>query len=195
MRLWNEEYLEVERREKAHAAIKKAINDGVLHYDRLGRRELPIMSVTIPGKPNGMTEAESAKATLQMAINHAHQHEWEDRPEYQDGLKAYPTWAEAMNIVAENDWQSRYYIQTYECMRRYAAEYLYGLAGEIKELQSASQHYNNVHNHLKEALLLREDSDFPNGEIIKKIQQHILLAGEEEEQGIIAIKEYLKTSD
>lgn len=230
-RLWNEEYLEVERREKAHVAIKKAIDDGipaivwdacipewelitgyddenkeysvlsvtgktgVLHYNRLGRREIPIMSVTIPGKPNGMTEAESAKAALQMAINHARQCEWEDRPEYQDGLKAYPTWAEAMNIVTENDWQSRYYIQTYENMRRYAAEYLSNLAEDIKELKSASQHYKDVHNHLKAALSLRKDSSFPTREIIEKIQQQILLAGEAEEQGIIAIEEYLKTSN
>ncbi len=228
-RLWNEEYLEVERREKAHAAIKKAVDDGipaivwdactpewelitgydddnreysvlsvtgkkeVMHYDRLGRREIPIMSVTIPGKPNGMTEAESAKAVLQMAINHARQREWEDRPEYQDGLNAYPTWAEAMNNVTENDWQSRYYIQTYECMRRYAAEYLSSLAGDIKELQSAAKQYKDVHNNLKAALLLRNDSSFPTSEIIHKIKQHILLAGEAEEQGIIAIEEYLKT--
>ena len=27
--MWNEEYLEIERREKAHVAIKKAIDDGI----------------------------------------------------------------------------------------------------------------------------------------------------------------------
>lgn len=228
-RLWNEEYLEVERREQAHAVIKKAVDDGipaivwdacipewelitgyddenkeysvlsvtgktaVMHYDKLGRREIPIMSVTIPGKPNGRTEAESTKTVLQMAVDHARQHEWEDRPEYQDGLKAYLTWAEAMNIVTENDWQSRYYIQTYECMRRYAVEYLSSLAKDIKELEPASQHYRNVHNHLKLALVLRNDNSFPARGIIEQIQQQIIMAGNAEEQGVVSIEEYLKT--
>ena len=226
--LWHEEHLEVERREEAHAAIKKAIDNNipviawdvgipewepitgydderqeysgisvtgqstVLPYEKLGRREIPILSVTIPGKPLQLTDDESIKSTLQTAVAHAHQNEWEDRPEYQDGLQAYKVWSQAMGNVTTDDWPSRYYIQTYECMRRYAAEYLSSLAVDIKELESAAQYYQDVHGHLSQVLALRNDSGFPNQMLIEKMQESILKAGEAEERGIAAIEEYLK---
>jgi hypothetical protein len=228
-RLWDEEHLEVERREQAHLAIKKAVDDGipaivwdvsipewelitgydderqeysglsitgqltVLPYDKLGRREIPILSVTIPGKTIELNETELLKSTLQMAVAHAHQNEWEDRPEYQDGLLAYKVWSQAMGNVTTDDWPSRYYIQTYECMRRYAAEYLLSLAKDIKGLEVAAQYYQNVHNYLSELLSMRNDSSFPNPILIAQMQELILKAGDAEEQGITAIEEYLKT--
>ena len=228
-RLWHEEHLEVERREQAHIAIRKAVDDGipaivwdvgipewelitgydderqeysglsvtgqstVLSYDKLGRREIPILSVTIPGKPIELTETESVKSTLQIAVAHAHQNEWEDRPEYQDGLQAYKVWSQAMGNVTADDWPSRYYIQTYECMRRYAAEYLLGLAKDINGLESAAHYYQEVHSHLSALLSLRNDSSFLNQMVIAQMQELILKAGETEEQGIVAIEKFLIT--
>lgn len=228
-RLWNEEHLEVERREQAYAAIKAAVDSGIpaivwdatipewelvtgyddecqeysclsvtgengtLPYSGLGRREIPILSVTIPGKLYDLPEKESVKSTLQAAVFHAWQNEWADRPAYENGLAAYKVWSEALSLVTEDDFQSRYYIQTYECLRRYAAKYLSDLSKEIKELEPAALCYREVHNHLSEALALHNDINFPAKAIILRMQDSILKAGEAEERGIAAIEGYLKT--
>ena len=76
-------------------------------------------------------------------------------------------------------------------MRRYAAEYLSGLAKGIKELEPAAKHYHEVHECMKTALRLRNQNNFPEKSVIEQIQRQLLMAGEAEKQGIAAIEEYL----
>ncbi|MCK8060110.1 MULTISPECIES: hypothetical protein [unclassified Fusibacter] len=156
--------------------------EATLEYDKLGRREIPILFVMAPGKANGITAEAALKRALQMAVDHSLEKEFCERPDYQDGHKAYELWAKALGTIKEDDWSSRYYLSTYECMRRLAVEYLQSHLQRVPALAPVVELYKQVHSSLNKALTLRNSEVFPDPHGIKEMQTLILQAGSYEKE-------------
>lgn len=124
-----------------------------MKYEQLGKREILIMSVSIIGAKNGMDRREALIKSLDTAVRHATQKEWGMRPDYQDGLPAYTTWADALERLADNDTEqtvSNYYAGTYLAARHYAHRYVKLAAAELghPSLQTAADAYARVEEKL-----------------------------------------------
>jgi hypothetical protein len=177
------------------AQIYETINcfgqSGTMPYAQLGKREIPILSVTIPGKPIGKSTAELASDTLKTAIAHARGLEWEDRPGYENGLAAYPAWAALIKSLDQTGFSSRYYVGTYAHLRGCAAAYLEYLANENPKFIPAAQAYASVAAHLKTAEKARNDQAFPSPTLLEAMEQSILAAYEEEKAGVELLEKLL----
>lgn len=137
-----------------YAAISVLAEPAPLKYGQLGRRELPIMSVTIIEGRNNTDRREAVLNSLRIAVKHAEQGEWLERPAYQDGPAAYETWADALEKLAEGGEQNMlsYYAGTYLAARHYAKPYL-ELAADVldgdQHLKEAAGAYADAETHLK----------------------------------------------
>lgn len=227
-RLWHEEPLEAERREKAYKAIVAAVDEGrapiawdigipewgmiagyddeaqeyetidclgrrgAMPYAQLGKREIPILSVTIPGKPAGKSLKELAPQTIVSAINHARGREWEERPAYENGLAAYPAWAALIKGVDQAGFPSQYYVGTYAYFRDCAAAYLAELARGDGRLRPAAEAYARVAAHLKDAKEARADASFPSQALLDKMEQSVLAAYEEEKKAVEILESFMQ---
>jgi hypothetical protein len=79
-----------------------------LAFEKLGRNGIDILSVAIPGGPNGRTREEVVCRSLQAAVAHTEGKEWTDRPAYQDGLPAAtPATTCAPSRTAKSVWPRR----------------------------------------------------------------------------------------
>lgn len=157
---------------------------GTMPYEQLGKREIPILSVTIPGGPDGLTLRELAPRTMHMAINHANGEEWEERPAYENGLAAYPIWASLIKGIDQTGFSSQYYAGTYAHLRDCAAAYLAELARNDGRVKPAADAYARVAAHLKEARDARADAAFPTPALLDRMEQSILAAYEEEKMAV-----------
>ncbi len=162
-------------------------------YAQLGKREIPILSVTVPGNPSDATPAELARRTIQAAVDHARGREWEDRPNYENGLAAYPHWANLVRNVDQASFSSLYYIATYASLRRGAAIWLRGVAAGDATLTPAAAAYAQVAGELRAALyLVRLNPAFPTPELLDALHGNILRAYEAEQRGVELLEKWLK---
>jgi hypothetical protein len=236
-RMWNEESLEVERREEAHREIVKAVDAGIppivwdisvpewcliigyddeeqayeflcvtgktgrQPYEKLGRNEIPILSVTIPGVPNGLEKEDRIRTILQTAVDHARQREWEERPQYQDGLPAFEVWAklmepkrfaEMMEKHGKNPLPPWYYASTYVSMRYYAWRFLKSL--EVDDLTPAVETYRKVFESLKAVYEPVKDMKIPDNRQLSNMSAAIRQAGEYETEGVKILESYIQKS-
>ena len=157
---------------------------GAMPYAQLGKREIPILSVTIPGKPTGESLADLAPRTISAAVCHAHGWEWNARPAYESGLEAYSKWAALIRKVDQTGFSSRYYAGIYAHLRDCAAVYVHELAQSDDRLLPAAKAYARVAAHLKEAHDAREAADFPTPELLAHMEQAVLEAYEQEKQAV-----------
>ncbi|MFH2049004.1 MAG: hypothetical protein ABIJ12_06130 [bacterium] len=176
-----------------------------LDYEKLGRNGINILSVTIPGDANSRDKNEAIRNSLKAAVAHAEQQEWNDRPEYQDGLPAYDLWAmlferwamlteagKAENLPKNITFFAKYYAGHYYSARCYARDYLNTIKGDDSNLNNAFESYKKV------ALLLQPVWDNFAGkpdlsaEKLRSLSATIKSAKEFEEAGIGYIKEWLR---
>ena len=174
--------------EQAYETIDCFGQRGTMPYGQLGKREIPILAVTIPGAPTGRSPRELARETVRIAVDHARGREWEERPAYENGLAAYPAWAALMGRVDQTGLSGRYYAGTYAHFRDCAAHYLTLLAGEDPGFQPAAQAYARVAAQLRAVRDARNDSAFPAKNLLERMERAIL-AAQEEERGAVELLE------
>ena len=164
-----------------------------LPYAQLGKREIPILAVTIPGKPTQTNPAELLRATIRTAVDHARGREWEDRPDYENGLAAYPHWANLIRTVDQAGFPSQYYVATYAGLRHSAAAWLRTVAAGDTSLAPAAEAYAQVAAALRAALyLVRLHPAFPTPELLDAFHDGILKAYKAEQRGVELLEQWLK---
>lgn len=182
---------------KEYAALSVMAKPAPLAYEKLGKREIGILSVTIIGGRNGRDRRESLAMSLAAAIRHAEQGEWTQRPDYQDGLPAYPLWAAALERLAETGGEQKmlgYYAGTYFAARHYARRYL-GLAletlGDHAALRRAADSYATVEAELGRTwAILSRDGRRSSAEL-REAAAHVREAGEAEREAVAALKTFI----
>lgn len=109
-----------------------------LHFDRLGRNGIDILSVTIPGNPNMGSRNETVLNSLRTAVSYAEWKEWiDERSKYQNGIAAFALWASIFEkwawildaskgdrIKSDTLDYADYYAGHYYSARCYARDYL-----------------------------------------------------------------------
>ena len=179
-----------------------------LPYNKLGNNGINILSVSVPGEPNLRDRDKVIKNTLNAAIAHADGKEWiDDRPIYQNGLKAYDLWASAFEkwswIIATGKsdkigldliYFSRFYAEHYYSARCYARDYLRQIAEDNINLRKASIAYGHAADFLKPLWIYFTERKNPESTLINSFVRNIDNAKKSEEDGIAFIKKYLNQS-
>jgi len=189
---------------KTYGAISSAGKAISLPYDKLGQREIKILSVAVPGDTNDRPRDEVIRKSLEAAVAHADQKEWAERPTYQDGLPAFEQWAsvyEKWNLLAQggkaekvNDavgFFSAYYTSHYVSARCYAKEYLKTIADGSELLLEAATHYERVVEQLKPAFVFFLKKESPEPESLTTFASQVRAARDAEEQAIDCIRKHL----
>ncbi|MHC4309903.1 MAG: hypothetical protein ACYSSN_08165 [Planctomycetota bacterium] len=175
-----------------------------LKFRKLGRNGIDILSVAIPGKPNKRSRQDVVRKSLEMAVNHAQQREWIDRPQYQDGLPGLDMWADIMDkgaMMAEAEKLKccghdalmfpEYFAGCFYGARCYARDYLKMIADSDEHLNQAAACYGQVAACLQPVWDCFVKRKWPKTEIFKKLAQHIRDAKDNEKKGIEFIKMHL----
>ena len=128
-----------------------------LPFAKLGRNGIDILSVLTLGVKGERAHEEVVRSSLKTAVRHAHQQEWMERPQYQDGLSAFDLWALIMErgamlaeagkiekIGAEIPRFAAYYAEHHCAARCYARDYLSQIADGSDLLEEAAGHYSEV---------------------------------------------------
>lgn len=140
-----------------YETLTSAGETSTLPFDRLGRNGIDILSVAIPGEPNGRPREEVVRRSLEAAVAHAEGREWMDRPKYQDGLAAFDLWAtlydrwalitkagKADRLSPDLPRFARYYAGTHYGARCYARDYVERVAEGAPRLEDAAAAYSIV---------------------------------------------------
>ncbi len=175
-----------------------------LPFDQLGRNGIDILSVAIPGEPNQRTRDEIILKSLKVAVAHAEQGEWTDRPRYQNGLEAYDLWAafyeKAAQLAAAGRlsnikpelWNfAAYYANHYYAARIYAQDYLQMIAAGDDLLTQAAACYTAVSRALKSVWYYSVINRNLHPDTLRGLAQDIMAAKISETDGIQYLKEYL----
>jgi hypothetical protein len=176
-----------------------------LPFEKLGNNGIDILSVAIPGRVDDYDRDLAILVSLQAAVAHAEQKEWNDRPKYQNGLEAFDLWALIMqkwallveagksgNIGVDVDNFAKYYAEHYYSARCYARDFLAMIADGDANLQKAAESYADVAGHFKilwEYFSVRHDEH--SVDMLVSLADHIKQAGAAEQDAIEAIKKYL----
>lgn len=142
-----------------------------LPIGKLGRREIPVlfvMELTSWKKPTNITQK-----LLQIIINHNEGNEAIATPDYLEGYQAYDHWIEKMKAIAEDDWDSRYYFETYSIMKKHASKYFQSLLTDDNKLIKLSKYFDDLAALFEQLLEQRKTSSYPKNknEIIKNLQK------------------------
>jgi hypothetical protein len=175
-----------------------------LGYDKLGQRGIKILSVAIPGSPNGRDREDILYNALRTAVAHATQQEWTERPKYENGLAAYDLWASALEkwaavlaagkgerIGFDVSFFATYNAGHHYSARCYAREFLRGFASRNEALHEALLCYEEVTARLKPVWDCFSQSQEATPEILTSLADSIRGAKASEARGVDAIKRYL----
>ncbi|MFC1725164.1 hypothetical protein ACFL4T_06030 [candidate division KSB1 bacterium] len=175
-----------------------------LPFDKLGKNGIDVLSVTIPTGRNNRDREEVLRNSLKVAVAHAEQKEWMDRPEYQDGLPAFDLWAslfekwallieygKAKNIGTDIFSFSKYYAGTHFSARCYARDYLRMISNGNENLQKAAHCYQRVAGQLKPVWDYFSKNEKSDRKLFLSFAENIREAKKDEEEGISYIKKYL----
>jgi hypothetical protein len=179
-----------------------------LPYKKLGKNGIDILSVSIPGEPNFRSRERVIINALNAAVAHSEGKEWiDDRPTYQNGIKAFDLWASVFDkwswIVANGKsdkigldifYFANYYAGHYYSARCYARDFLRHIAEEDKNLTQASLAYGRVADFLRPIWLYFSERKKPDSKLLKSFAQNIDSAKKSEKEGIELIKKYLNKS-
>lgn len=179
---------------RSYDTLSRSGRTGSMAFAELGNREVKILSVAIPGEPNGRSRQEIVLNSLQAAVRHAEQGEWMNRPQYMDGLAAYELWARTIepehNEKAMFDFAG-YYAGHYYGARCYARDYLARIADGDTTLGAASAAYGRVAECLRPVWERFSQVKRPDDATLSALAQSIRQAGDAEKEGINLLKSYL----
>lgn len=167
---------------------------GTLPYSKLGHNQIPVLSVIIPGEPNNLDRLTAIRESLEIAVRHAEQQEWMDRPKYQDGLPAYDLWAKLVRNGETSEVSfdfARYYAAHFYGFRCYARDYLKRVTEDFSDLEPAAEAYEEAARHLKNVFLFFSQPDTDTGTGLEETANYILRAGQAEAAGIELLKRHL----
>ncbi len=189
---------------KVYATLTHEGRVSKLKYGKLGKNGIDILSVAIPGEHNGRSRQEIVRKSLMMAVDHAEQREYIDRPDYQNGLVAFEMWAEVMDagaMLADAGKLSRcgddalmfaeYYAGCFYGARCYARDYLTVIADGDKHLDKAAACYEEVATCLQPAWKCFAKKRWPAAETFRELGQSVRDAKGAEKEAVALIKTYL----
>ena len=215
-RLWGQDDIEEERRNKGIEIIKSSIDKGtaavawdisgcewglVIGYDddtqtlytlkidgsesevpysKLGKLDLPILSVlTVTGKTGKSAESIVAD-TKKLALSHLRGEEWCDNAK---GLEAYDSLIKIINesLTADKAWNLAYYLGTYAALKQYAWTFFdkYG-EDELAEI------YKSVYEYWKKSFdtVQKHSENITDTELRREISDHLKEAKALEETAV-----------
>ena len=188
--------------EKTYLTLTHAGEPASLPYDKLGANGIDILSVIILGQPNHGSRKEMISEALATAVAHANQREWTDRPEYQNGLLAYDSWATMFDrwalIVEKGDPEkiasdicsaAEYYAAHYYGARCYAREFLNNVAGRNPLLHQAASCYGTVAERLEPVWKNSPKSIATSPSILRELALAIREARDAEAEGVAFLRE------
>ena len=146
--------------------------------------------------------------TPTIAVDHADQKEWMDRPKYRDGLPAFDLWATLFDRWArqsragkaggiENDLPlfASIYAKTYYSSRLYARDYLRSIAGSNHRLLAAADSYASVARCLRSVWRHNPERKDEDAQSLAGIAADIREAGRHEAEGVELIRQWLESGD
>jgi len=131
-----------------------------LPIDKLGRREIPILFVM--ELMSWQEPEDTLDKVLKVIVNHHQGNEMIAGPDYLEGYKAYDHWINKMKEIREDDWESRYYFETYALMKGYASKYFKDLLKKNEKLDALSKNLDDLAHLFNELLKKRNDPCYPN---------------------------------
>jgi len=187
---------------KAYLTLTHAGESASLPYDRLGRNGIDILSVIIVGDPNQRSRKETISRAMTAVVAHATQEEWTERPDYQNGLLAYNSWATILDrwakIIEKGDPDkigvdlctfAEYYAAHYYGARCYAREFLNDVAGRNPLLHQAASCYGMVTERLEPVWKNSPKSKTANPSILRELALAVREAKTAEAEGIAFLQE------
>jgi len=194
-----------DKKRKEYTTLTSEGQPSTLKYKKLGRNGIDILSVSIPGQRNERSREEVVRKSLEMAVKHAENREWIDRPEYQDGLAGLEMWADIMDLGAtmaeagklkccgaDALEMPRYFAGIIHGTRCYARDYLRAIANGDAHLEKAAGCYEEVATCLQTVWDSFGDKEVPGAETFRSLGQNIRAAKEVEKEGIECIKAYIE---
>lgn len=161
-------------------AINGSADD--MPYDKLGKRELPLLSVLTITGTNGKPKDEILRDTIQLALSHLNGGEWCDNAK---GLESYPAlirhFEDAFNPDAS--WNMEYFLGTFGALKYYAWKYF-----EKENQISLSELYKKVFDSWHEAFRLKTSNDINLPEIRSKIAELLKSAHKDEISAVDIMK-------
>jgi hypothetical protein len=193
-----------DEKRKFYRTLTHAGQPAKLKYSRLGRNGIDILSVAIPSQANERSRKAIVHKSLEMAVKHAEQREYIDRPDYQNGLAGFDMWAQVMEAGAKLAQAGKlsccqpdvlrfaeYYAACAYGARCYARDYLKTIANDDAYLKEATACYIEVAQCLQPVWECFAKKQWPEADMFLKLGQDIRNAKKAEKKGIKSIKEYL----
>jgi hypothetical protein len=150
-----------------------------LSYEKLGKNEIPILSVIAITGINNRSQTEILRDTMKIAVKHAHGDEWCSN---EKGLMAYPAlikFLQPENFKPDMSWSIEYYLGTYSALRFYAYKYF-----EKQNQIELAELYKNIYENLNSAFHTKINSDFNASTSLDKIKKYITTAYELEKKAV-----------
>ncbi|MBO5274377.1 MAG: hypothetical protein J6I45_07170 [Clostridia bacterium] len=148
-------------------------SEGEVPYEKLGKLDLPILSVlTVTGR-SGKESAQILSDTKKLALSHLRGEEWCDNAK---GIAAYDALiAFVREKLTDNNWNLEYNLGTYAALKWYAWHYFerYGEV-ELAEL------YRGIHTAWQAAFELKRTRDVTDAAVKVKLIEHIEAAKQAE---------------
>lgn len=149
-----------------------------LHYTKLGKIEIPILSVLSVVGQKQRSREEINEGMLKMAVSHLKGEEWCSKNK--SGLEVYPfliNYIKTINL--DKSWNLEYYLGTYASLKLYALKYFkkYGM----KQLENI---YNTVFNEWLNAFKTLKSGDLNSQDIKNEIASHLNNAFDEEKKAL-----------
>jgi hypothetical protein len=168
---------------------------GTLPYSQLGRREIRILSVMVPGARNNRTRDEIIRNALQVALRHVDGQEWMDRPQYEDGPRALTYWARALDPDEKRavNWEfSEYYASLFAAGRCYARDFLASIADGDETLLAASAAYARAAKALMTLWEAFKVDKQPADDVRRRLVDALRNAKRDEEKAIRQVRAYVE---
>ncbi|MBI9012093.1 MAG: hypothetical protein JEZ08_07640 [Clostridiales bacterium] len=165
--------------------------DVQLSKEKLGRREIPLLHIMSINNWAPDNEEDSHKKILNIIINHNEENESLPDSDYKEGYKAYDLWIDKMSEINEDDWESRYYLETYGAMKKLAAVFFKNLAEDYSKWHTISFLYKELADIYENMINLRNNLDYPNN--VQLIQNSLKNAKVQEKAIYEEAKLLLKT--
>ncbi|KAK8891500.1 hypothetical protein M9Y10_028710 [Tritrichomonas musculus] len=156
-----------------------------LPFEKLGKIEIPILSVlSIIGKTDKSRE-EINKGMMRIASSHLRGEEWSSKNK--KGLEVYPFLIDYINkkISSDVSWNLEYYIGTYASLKLYALKYF-----NKYKMSQFSEKYNIIFNEWLNAFNALKSGDVTSNEIKSKIVKHLENAYKEEKKALELMEKY-----
>ena len=151
-------------------------SEGTVAYDRLGKLELPILSVLVVRDRAEKAQQEITDGMMKIAGAHLRGEEWCDNAK---GLEAYDALITCIRekLSAGSSWNLEYYLGTYAALKQYALKYF-----EKYGCSALAAKYRIIFDEWTAAFRLKREKDVLQKEVREEIIAHLRRAFEAEHE-------------